>query len=149
MTRRRSRGLDQFFGEGAALDFWMTLEGLGIELKPDPGADIYLELDRFKDNLPSFTKSLTAAFEVLIRAPGVARGGNRGDEFGEELRRPFLDSPYREVHEGLFRLAKQFRYVWVQGQRDYGVRVAHSKHQSGVSLVRSRESDLLMIVGRR
>ena len=149
MTRGRSRGLDQFFGERAAVDFWVALEDLGIEIEVEIYADIYLELDRFKDNLPSFTKSLTAAFEILIRAPGVARGGDRRDEFGEELRRPFLESPYREVHEGLFRLAEQFRYVCVQGQRDYGVRVAHSKHQSGVSLVRSRESDLLVIVGRR
>ena len=147
MRRSRGRGLYQFFGDKRVLAFWEALIDLGIEVDPD--ANIHIELDRFKDNLPSFTKSLTAAFEILIRDPGVARGGNRRDEFGEELRRPFLESPYRAVHEGLFRLAEQFRYVWVRGQRDYGVRVAHPKHQSGVSLVRSRESDLLVIVGQR
>ena len=95
-------------------------------------------LPTFRGDLPSFAESLVRAFEVLLDNDNMARSANKVDGFAAELRRPFLDSEYHEVHAALFGLAERHAYAWVQGQRDYAVRTAHKNYSSsGVSLFRS------------
>lgn len=143
--RDRNRTLDNFFGGNAVDAFWKALGELGIE--PQNGGAV-IELAQF-DGVPDFANKLAQAFQILITdGDKVSRDANRADRFSADLFGSFLDSPRGEVHEALFALSNH-SYVWVQGEGDYGIRVAHIEHTSGVSLVRSRGLDRLEIVGQR
>ena len=101
------------------------------------------------DGVPDFGNKLAQAFQILITdGDKVSRNANRADRFSADLFGSFLDSPRGEIHEALFALSN-YSYVWVQGEGDYGIRVAHIEHTSGVSLVRSRGAERLEIVGQR
>ena len=145
LSMTRDRSLDHFFGGESVEAFWEALSELGIESE-DGGAVIELaELD----GSPDFANRLARSFRILITdGNGVSRNANKEDEFPENWRRPFLDSPHRKVHEALFALSNH-SHVGVKGKKDYGVRVAHDNHNSGVSLVRSRRPKRLEIKGQR
>ena len=132
-----NRGFADFFGKEAADCFSAKLAELGI-------VGTKISLSNFRID-PSFTKSLADAFKILLDTPNVSRNANKEDKFPDELRERFLDSQFREIHRSMFDLSKQFKFVWVQGESNYGVRTAHRKHSSGVSLLRSFGPDLLIV----
>ena len=142
VNAQRNRPLDKFFGREATSRFWETLADMRIS-PVNNGTDI--SLADFRENPSSLAKCLIRALEELIcDGEGVLRrGACKRDEFLENLRKPFLNSPYREIHEALFSLSKRFSCVWIKGEGDYAVRVAHKEHRSGVSLITSRTSDRL------
>ena len=129
-----TRSFHDFFGEPAD-EFWMKLRDLGFE---PTIKGVTVELSNCKSP-SSMAEELVRAFEILIRhGDGIARHAHRRDKFSEHERMRFLESTYREVHAALFDLSCRFSCVWVEGKRDYGIRVAHENHpRSGVSLVRS------------
>lgn len=137
----RDRSLDEFFGGDCVDAFWQELSELGIE--PASGGDTVIDLaERAQD-----ADRLARAFEILVvEGDGVARGAVRKDNFGEDLRGRYLESP---VHRALFGLSDRHSHVWLAGQQDYGLRVAHARHTSGVSLVRSDGAKRLRIVDHR
>lgn len=92
--------------------------------------------------------SLVRAFEALLNGDNVVQR-RRDSEFSVELRQRFLNSPFREVHEALFGLAKRFEHVWVQGEFDYGIKTTHKGVPNGVSLVSSGGTDSLWILTKR
>lgn len=139
----RNRAFSEFFGEERVALFSDSLADLGVHLGEN-GAEI--DLSEIGDlQLRSFARSLAKAFEILLCADNVSRNAKREDNFSNELRRRFLDSPYCEIHSALFGLSELFPHVWVKGEEDYGVRTAHKKHSSGVSLVRSNGPACLKI----
>ena len=137
-----NRSLTVFFGEAATQNFWEELALLGIYAGENRTT---IDLSAFRENLPSFATSLVRAFEVLLDSDVVSSNAKRTDRFAEELRRPFLDSEYREVHAALYGLADLHSFLWVQGQRDYAVRAAHKNHSSGVSLFRSDSAQRIVV----
>ena len=141
----RNRKLDEFFGEELAQRFWEELAVWEIYAGAN-GADI--NLANFSDDLPSFAGSLVRALEILLDSDNVARDKDPDDKFAKELRRPFLASPYRQVHAALFRLTQLHPYVWIEGVRDYGVRTILEDYPS-VSLLRSKGVDHLLVGQRR
>ena len=136
-----NRGFAEFFGKEPAHHFLDRLSGLGV-------SGTRINLSQFSDG-SSFAKSLADAFEILLDTPDVSRNARKDDQFTDELRLRFLDSPHRDVHEAMFRLSVQFPYVWVQGKRDYGVRTAHRRHSTGVSLLRSDGPEHLVVGEKR
>ena len=137
----RDRSFNVFFGDAAADAFWERLKVLGIESSPGAGARV--PLSRI-DDLSAFVD----AFEILInRGEGVPKGRNqskKADRFSN--REAFMESRFGNVHEALFQLSCRFECVWIQGEKNYGVRVAHSSHpSSGVSLVRSLDYEHLLV----
>ena len=141
-----NRGLAVFFGQEPTERFWDAMAVLGI-YAGENGAEV--DLAEHNRDIPSFAKELVQAFEILIDSDNVSRNAVRSDKFPEELRQPFLNSPYHEVHASLFDLSRLFDFVWAQGQRDYGVRVAHKNHSSGVSLFRSNGPARIVLGERR
>lgn len=147
VNTERNRKLDEFFGEELAQRFWEELAVWKI-YAGDNGADI--NLANFGDDLPSFAGSLVRALEILLDSDNVLRNTRpKTDKFREKLRRPFLTSPYRQVHAALFGLAQLRPYVWVEGGGNYGVRTAHKNHPGGVSLVTSNDFAHLVVGQRR
>ena len=144
MATTRDRSLDQFFGGECVDAFWEALGNLGIA---SADGDVAIKLEC---RAPDFADRLAESFEKLATdGEGVARKV-KSDKFSDDLRRRFLCSPHRKVHEALFALSCRHCHVWVQGERDYGVRVAHERHpSSGVSLVRSVGPACLKIVPQR
>ena len=141
-----NRNLSVFFGEEVTQRFWEELALLGI-YAGDNGASI--DFAEFRGDLPSFTRALVRAFEVLLESESVSRNATRADSFADNLRRRFLDSEYSDVHSALFQLAEVHPFVWVEGKENYGVRTAHRNHRNGVSLFRSNEPDRIMVGERR
>ena len=143
ITTTRDRSLDHFFGGECVDAFWEELGDIG-KASADGGAVIELA-----DRAPDFADRLAKSLRILATdGEGVALNAKRSDKFSDDLRRQFLESPHCKVHEALFALSRHC-HVWVQGERDYGVRVAHERHPGGVSLVRSVDPDCLKIVGQR
>ena len=136
-----NRGFAEFFGNQAAEEFFAELGRLGV-------SGTRINLSEFRDD-PSFARSLAAAFEILLGTANVSREATREDKFADELRRRFLDSRYRDVHRAMFCLSGQFPYVWVKGDKDYGVRTAYRNHPKGVSLLRSKGPECLVVGERR
>ena len=134
-----------FFGADAAGRFWAALEEIGIyQDENENGAEIVLEKLGTEE-----VNSLVQAFEILIRDGKHVSTSEKQDDFAPNKRRSFITSRHREVHEALFELSRRFSNVWVEGTRDYAVRVAHKQYRSkGVSLVRSKGTATLE-TGRR
>ena len=138
---QRDRAFNEFFGDVAADKFWEDMHQLGFT--PSPGAGAEVCLSKVND-IPAFVR----AFATLIeQGEEIARGSNRG-----EKESPFKDpcnyrtSEFGAVHEALFELAGRFDFVWIQGEKNYGIRVAHSSHpSSGVSIVRSLDVGRLLV----
>lgn len=139
-----TRSFHDFFGEPAD-EFWTTIRNLGFE-PTIRGVTVELSKSRC---LSSIAEELVHAFEILIRnGDGIARHVQRRDKFPEFERMRFLESKYSQVHAALFDLSDRFSYVWVEGKRDYGIRVTHKNHPGGgVSLVRSHGEGRLGRIG--
>lgn len=143
----RDRGLDAIFGKEPARGLLDKLAAL--KFQPE-GDRMGIDLSTHCGNLSSFAENLVDALQILLKADRVSRDAKRTDKFTDGQREPFFDSPYRDVHEALFGLSKQFCHVWLQGDGNYGVRTAHKDHpSSGVSLVTSQSHDRLVVVLRR
>lgn len=135
------RQFTSFFGDEAAELFSEALAKMGITLEAE-GTTI--DLRRHRENT-AFAASLSKALRILIASDAVSANSDRSDRFGEELRQRFLDSRDWKVHQALFNLSEDLSHVWVQGTKDYAVRVAHKRHSGGVSLVTARGPFSLVI----
>ena len=127
----RLRGLSHFFGPNAADEFDDRLDAAVGDL------DGYaLDLARVQD-----PAAFASTFRVLIESDAArgARGGR--DTFDDASRERFLTAAAASVHQAIFALAVEYPSVWIEGTVDYGLRVAHPEHRSGVSLVTSRGVD--------
>ena len=131
----RSRQLSDFFGPEAAAAFDDQLrEAVG-------DFDGYvLDLARVQD-----PASFTSALRVVIESKAVRGAKGKRDAFDDALRERFLAEPTASVHEAIFKLAAEHENVWIEGKLDYGLRVAHPAHGSGVSLLTSRGVDRVEI----
>ena len=125
---------DEFFGEEAAGQFREALVEMSISFG-ETGAEIELTNPDLDAGL------LARAFEILIRDGNRVANSNKSNRFEEEQR--FTASKHGEFHAALFGLSRRFDNVWVEGKRDYAIRVAHERYGSGVSLVRSKGPDVL------
>ena len=134
----RNRTFCEFFGEGAAGLFWEALNELDI-CPEDTGVRIDLK------TYTADPESLTRVFHILVeQGEGISRGKRR-DQFPDKLRERFLDSRWYAFHEAIFDLSRQYSNVWIDGKKDYGVRVTHKRHSGGVSLVTTDGPHILKI----
>ena len=146
---QQNRTLDEFFGQGPTQRFMEALRGLGIKVV-EPGANIDIDLEKHKAELPRIADGLVEALGTLVRdGIGVSRNVRSAKQDAFDKRHEYLKPPFSEVHEALFRLADRNDNVWVEGKQDYGIRVAHDAYGTGVSLVRSIGASKLQIRGRR
>lgn len=135
----RDRSFDAFFSETAVEEFW---DALPVEGDKMPNAGVIMDLDNFQND----PESLSRAFEFLVMdEENVAQETERNDDFSEESRQRFLDSPYGDIHRAIFDLCANNKHVWLSGIKDYGLRVAHRRHSSGVSLLRSKGERCLLL----
>ena len=136
----RDRRFDEFFGVDVAVAFWAELLK-GNERVTSGGVVIDLEsFGRERD-----PDELVRAFTILIdRGEGVVPTA-RQRPCTEGLREKFLQSSHRAIHKALFDLADRLDNVWLEGGRNYGLRVAHRCKHGSVSLVRSRGTGQLLI----
>ena len=135
----RDRSFDKFFSERAVEGFW---DALPIEGDKMPNIGVIIELDNFHHD----SASLSRALEFLVMdEENVAEEAIKFDEFPEELQQRFLGSKYGDIHRAIFDLRTKHKHVWLSGKRDYGLRVAHLRHGGGVSLLRSRGEQCLLL----
>ena len=124
----RSRRLSHFFGPKRAEEFEERLRAAVGDL------DGYLlDLARVRD-----PGAFASAFRVLIESDTVSGAKGRPDTFAAASRERFLAAANASAHQAIFALAEEYPNVWIAGKVDYGLRVAHQDHGSGVSLLTSR-----------
>ena len=143
-TLSRNRSLDEFFSDEAVEAFWDALPQRGLE---DAKSGVTVNLEAIEVSPNEFAKALTILIEDdanVSRRKKVDRNPFPGEQHEE-----FCRSKYGEFHKAIFDLSRRFDHVWVQGERNYGLRVAHKDHSSGVSLVTSQSQDRLAIGRRR
>ena len=146
---QRNRTLEEFFGQAATRRFKEGLAGLQIEVG-GPGEDINIHLKEFSDGFQSLTEALVKALDILItEGEGVSRNLRTPREDAFKNRHEYLQSSFSDIHGALFRLADRYHYVWLEGKKDYGIRIAHHRYGSGVSLIRSVGESVLRVNGRR
>ncbi len=143
MTPERSTDLTQYFGEEATGLFWERLSALGVDAMGNNGI---IELAPFRNDLSSFANGLVEALSVFVGSDRVSQKARERDFFLDQQRAPFLDSAYGPVHAALFGLSERYSHVWVEGWKDYMLRIAHKAHpSSGVSLALSEGPDRLLL----
>ena len=126
----RSRSFDEFFGQQAAMAFW---EALQREYAKQPDGSVIIDLEHTQVDPLEFAN----AFTILIDMGDNVARRPKNDLFKDELRQKFLDCGHRTYHRALFDLAKKYDQVWVEGEGNYGIRVAHTMHDGGVSVLTS------------
>lgn len=129
------RRFSDFFGEEASDAFWEALIDAGAE----PAGDI-VDLAMLEN-----PRAFAAAFEHLFRSSNVDATTSRESTFSTELQEAFLTSEFGEFHRKLFTFGDRLSFVWLDGKRDYGLRVAHPQHGTGVSVATSRTPRFLRI----
>ena len=134
----RNRAFDDFFSEMVVEDFWATLP---VEVDRNSDAGVTIDLATFGSD----PTKLIRALEILIKdRENVSENASIKDKFSGDSRQKFLKSKHEDIHAALFDLSRH-SHVWVEGTKDYGLRVAHKRHSSGVSLVRSKGEQYLVI----
>ncbi len=131
-----NQSFDEFFGAEPAGLFWEALAEIGV-VPGEAGAEVNLA------ELQADADLLVRAFEILIRDGEGLAGSEKPDQFANHLRCSFIASRERDFHRALFDLSRRFGNVWVEGRKDYAIRVAHERYGNGVSLVRSRGTQVL------
>jgi hypothetical protein len=129
--------LANFFPEHVVANFAARLDIAGLEVGPNGQVD----LRRIAD-----AKAVAAAIATLLDSTDTTTISARSSRFDQ--RAPFLDSEWGQVHRELFRLVDSHRGAWLEGQRDYAVRVSprkDGKRWKSVSVVRSRGMDTLLL----
>ncbi len=107
----RNRAFDEFFSPEKVERFWDALPFDG-DKAADAGATIDLA------TLGNDPTPLVRAFEILIEdEENVSGRVNKQDDFPDELRQPFKDSPFRDIHEALFALSDR-QHVWLAGKKE-------------------------------
>jgi hypothetical protein len=137
----RTRELADFLGAEAVESFWRALIDSEIQHDLNTGD---IRLDSVRNPI-----DLINATELLIQSPRLSKHLSRLNRYSQDAMYWFLGSPYASIHKEIFGLADRYAWVWLQGKRDYGLRVAHPDHSSGVSLFRSKGDDLLQVRMRR
>ncbi len=134
----RNRAFDDFFSPEAVESFWDALPFEGNKAADD-GVTIDLAM------LGNDPTPLVRAFEILIAdEENVSSRASKQDDFPDELRQCFKTSQFGDFHEALFALSGR-RHLWLAGKGDYGLRVAHRRSKVGVSLVRSKGAQYLVV----
>ena len=135
----RDRSFDTFFSERAVEDFWGALP---IEGGKRPNNGVIIKLDNFRHDPASLSQALES---LIMDEESVDEGAKKNDEFSEELQQRFLDSKHCNIHRAIFGLCTKHQHVWLSGKKDYGLRVAHRRHGGGVSLLRSKGEQCLLL----
>ena len=135
----RDRSLDRFFSEPAVEKFW---EALPVEGTKTPDAGVRMVLENIELDPARFVQALEF---LVMDEENVSAGAVKHDEFPQELRQRFLDSKHRDIHRAIFEFSNRHTHVWLAGKRDYGLRVVHRRHGSGVSLLRSDGEHCLLV----
>ncbi len=146
---KRNRTLEDFLGQAPTARFREGLADLGIE-GCHAGEDVNINLKDFNDGSQSLTVGLVEVLEILIsKGEEVSRNLPTPREDAFKNRHEYLQSSFSDIHGALFRLADRYGYVWIEGKKDYGVRVAHDDYRGGVSLIRSVGIKALRVIGGR
>ena len=128
---RQDHALERFFSDQAKFQFWGAM--------PDwCRNDGIVELEKLARQ-PSDLREFLHALTFLIEDDGnVNRRAIKNDRFPDNRKSSLVGSDFGLVHREIFDLSRKYDHVWIQGERDYGLRVAHRNHRAaGVSLLRS------------
>ena len=121
---KEMRDFGSFFDAAVMEKFWTQLEASGVGIKGEQ-----TPFDEISD-----INQLISALKLLINSPEANSTITKGNNVTDKVRK-HSQSIHGPKHDALFAIADKYPWVWIEGEGNYGVRVAHHKHpSSGVSL---------------
>ena len=128
------RNFDTFFGDGPTREFWHELRAAGSGIKVGKNhLDEIIDIER-----------LVKAFKILIASPCSDSDATKQNKIPCDLKERFSGSDYRSTHKALFALADEYSGVWLQGKKNYGLRVAVVGVPKGVSLCTLLDNEIII-----
>lgn len=148
--RSRNRPFEEFFSEDALEAFWTELLGLKGVKEEDSRDGATIDLRAFTEQEENIEK-LGSALELLIEDDEYVAYNRKvhGGSFPSSLRSSLIQSTCSEVHKQIFELEARHAHVKVTGEKNYGMRVAHTKSASVSILTCDVEKNILKIGQRR
>ena len=132
---KEMREFGSFFDADVMENFWTQLEASGFGIKGEE-----TPFDEISD-----INQLISALKLLIDSPEANSTILKGNDVSDDLKRERSQSIHGLKHDALFAIADECPWVWIQGgTQNYGVRVrvAHHKHNRGVSLCTVSENGI-------
>ncbi len=128
--------LREYLDAAVVDEFWESLAGAHIHASDDGEIQLGDDVDG---------RAIVRALRILIESPRLDQSRKHTDAYPASERRRFLDSPRGRLFSDIFDLAREYSHVWLQGKRDFGLRVAHPEHSAGVSILRSNGESRIVI----
>lgn len=146
----RNRHFEEFFSEDALDALWTILLGLKGVMDNDSNGGVTIDLRLFtmqRDNLEKLVNALVLLIQddeyvVYTRTP-------RGDPLPSLDRSSLVQSVYGEVHKQIFELESSHFHLKITGEKNYGLRVAHTNGKSVSILTCDVEKNTFTIGQRR
>ena len=128
---RTDQSLGRFFSHVAAEKFRIAMQDLA---ERNGLVDL-----RTLTNEPRKLQSFLEALTILIEDDqNVDHHKCKEDRFSDDRKKELVNSDDGRVHSEILKLSEKYDHVWIQGEKDYGLRVAHKNHpSSGVSILTS------------
>ena len=146
-TNDRPRHLETLFGAEAAETFDERLRESGVDRDGGPAEGKY-KLDLTQVRKPAV---FADAFRALVESEEIRNGGKaKKDTFaGAPPLNKFLRGRASDAHFALFQLAAEHENVWIEGRKNYSLRVTHPhpKYARGAILLTSSGEDEVWIEG--
>lgn len=124
------RGLDEFFSPLELTRFWNTLSRAG---GPDGAGEF--SLDSIVDD-----QEFISAIRVLVDSPRNNKSIDHSNRINDETSTRLLNSNHSDLHRAFMELGDQYPWVWVEGKKNYGLRVARSGISGGLSVCTFEEN---------
>lgn len=134
--RAGGKELREFLGADVVDELWESLAQADIRVSDDGEIELGDDVEM---------RAIVRALRLLIESPRADRGRQRADNYPSGERDRLLDAPQGRLFRDVFGLADQYSHVWIQGKRDFGLRVAHAQHPAGVSILRSKGESIIVI----
>lgn len=132
---RNDQSLTRFFSDEAINEFGKAMQEITFSANS-------VDFDTLSGD-PNALQSLLDALTALIEDDqSVNCQKFQRDKFSEDRINELVNSEYGRVHKDIFKLSIKYRHVWIEGEKDYGLRVAHNNHKrNGVSILTSNTKD--------
>lgn len=139
---RNDQSLTRFFSDDAIKEFASAMHGL-------TRSDNSVDFDTLASD-PRALQSLLDALTALIEDDqSVDRRRFKKNKFSADRFEKFVNTDCGTVHHAVFILTRKYDHVWIEGEKDYGVRVAHNNdREKGVSILTSYAKNSLFKIKR-
>ncbi len=140
VRNENSRGLEDFFGPEKVNRFINYLKSSNITVQENSFFTIPLA-----KNIHSFD-AIIELIKILLDDNSFST--KKISSISKELRQEYESGEFGNFFKSVFLLADDLDFVWLKGEKDIGLRIAHKNHTSGVSVCTFSKEELKILKKR-